>query len=151
MTENPPRLQRLRGRGTGFLVLAAVTGLLSFSGCSLHRSGEATPTTVSSRNDPIFRDNIEIAIEDGSYLPNSFTARRDHPITVSVDNRDEEPHDIILRDPTRPIHIFLLPEKRVVTSFFFTKSGRYEFFCSQPGHAAAGMRGEIVVSENIDR
>ena len=63
-------------------------------------------------------------------------------VTFNVVNRGKIRHDFkILGKKTKS----LATGKRQKLSVTFRKAGRYQFVCTLPGHAAAGMRGTLTV------
>jgi uncharacterized cupredoxin-like copper-binding protein len=63
-------------------------------------------------------------------------------VTFAVKNAGQVVHDFKINGKTTPM---LQPGKTVKLVVTFTKKGRYQYQCTVPGHAAAGMKGTFTV------
>lgn len=54
-------------------------------------------------------------------------------------------HDLTV--PAADVMLGAEPGEEAVGAVEFAEPGRYECYCSVPGHAQGGMRGTIVVTE----
>jgi uncharacterized cupredoxin-like copper-binding protein len=64
------------------------------------------------------------------------------PVTFAVTNRGKLRHDFKIAGKKTPL---LSGGKKATLSVTFKKAGRYPYLCTVPGHAAAGMKGTLVV------
>jgi plastocyanin len=68
------------------------------------------------------------------------------PVELTLENVGGMPHDFTLSDGVaQPVKIEAAGGQTAQGSFAIDKPGTYQFVCSQPAHAMAGMRGTIVV------
>jgi plastocyanin len=67
-------------------------------------------------------------------------------VTIIMDNPSSVPHNVAIRggDVDEKGEIVGEGEQSEVSAT--VEPGTYEFYCSVPGHEAAGMKGELVVS-----
>ena len=63
-------------------------------------------------------------------------------VTFTVKNRGSILHNFKINGKSTPN---LQPGKTAHLSVSFKKKGRYRYLCTEPGHAAAGMRGVFTV------
>ncbi len=92
--------------------------------------------------------SIKVTMSEYGFDPSSITANRGKVVFYLV-NAGTVPHDLIIRDSSN---------NRVLGSelisagdtFAFTidslPAGMYTFFCDQPGHESAGMKGTLNVA-----
>ena len=78
--------------------------------------------------------------------PATLTARAGQPIQVTLKNSGQLPHDFDITDGiTLPVKITAQPGQSAIATFTITKPGTYTYFCAQPGHQEAGMKGTLTV------
>jgi len=63
-------------------------------------------------------------------------------VTIIVTNRGNLPHDLKIAGKTSPM---IQPGKTAKMVVSFAKAGKYPYLCTVSGHAAAGMKGTLVV------
>lgn len=66
------------------------------------------------------------------------------PVNLRLVNTGQVFHDLTV--PAADVVLAAEPGEQSVGAIEFAEAGRYEFYCSVPGHAQGGMRGTIVVS-----
>ena len=67
------------------------------------------------------------------------------PVELTLENAGSMTHDFSLSDGVaQPVKIEAAGDQTAHGTFTIERPGTYEFVCSQPGHALAGMRGTIV-------
>ena len=88
---------------------------------------------------------VEVAAGDLWFDPASVEVTAGKPVNLRLVNTGEAFHDLTV--PAADVVLAAEPGKQAVGAVEFTEPGRYEFYCSVPGHAQGGMRGTIVVSE----
>ena len=64
------------------------------------------------------------------------------PVTFKVTNKGNLPHDFSIGGKKTALLQSGKTAKLIVT---FAKAGKYQYMCTVSGHAAAGMRGTLVV------
>lgn len=77
-----------------------------------------------------------------TFAPNAFTVKAGQPFTVELTAKDAE-HDLSVLNVEG--HVHALAGQTVSGGFQIDQPGTYEFVCTQPGHADAGMKGTITV------
>jgi uncharacterized cupredoxin-like copper-binding protein len=81
------------------------------------------------------------------FVPGSFVVRAGEPIELALRNGGGIPHDFSLAEATAsPVKVEAQGGQTARTAFTIDTPGSYEFVCSVPGHAAAGMRGTITAN-----
>ncbi len=65
-------------------------------------------------------------------------------VSFRVRNVGEYGHNFLINGKTTPVYTAGQGGVLVVT---FPKAGRYKFYCTEPDHAAKGMRGVLVVTK----
>jgi nitrite reductase (NO-forming) len=84
------------------------------------------------------------------FVPANVTAPLNVATTVTLQNPDSQIHDwtidnIPVGGTPQRVHIVADPGRNVSQTFTFTQAGTYRVYCSQPGHEAAGMVGQLTV------
>ncbi|MFN8532017.1 MAG: cupredoxin domain-containing protein [Dehalococcoidia bacterium] len=69
---------------------------------------------------------------------------------VTLQNPDSQAHDwtidsIPIGGSAQKIHVHADPGKNASQTFAFSQAGVFKFYCSLPGHAEAGMVGQLTV------
>jgi plastocyanin len=68
-------------------------------------------------------------------------------VRITIVNGDGMPHDIFLPDIGVQSAMTAVPGEQAVVEFKVSVSGEFVYFCSVPGHRAAGMEGILVVMQ----
>ena len=63
-------------------------------------------------------------------------------VTFSIKNTGHVKHDLKINGSKSKV---LAPGKSTTLTVKFAKAGKYKYQCTLPGHAAAGMKGTLVV------
>jgi uncharacterized cupredoxin-like copper-binding protein len=80
------------------------------------------------------------------FTPNAITARAGQPVQLTLENHGPSIHDFTLTDGVAaPEKVVVQPGQSGTLTFTFEHPGTYTFVCSQPFHAAWGMKGTITV------
>lgn len=87
---------------------------------------------------------IEIIADDLSFEPTSFAVNTGEPTNIVVTNLGRVFHDLTI--PELEITIAVDPDETVEAGLKVDQTGEFEFLCTVPGHADAGMRGTLTVS-----
>jgi nitrite reductase (NO-forming) len=87
------------------------------------------------------------ALDTMKFEPTTLTAKAGQPIQVTLDDSSGQiAHDFdITEGVPQPIKIIAQPGQKAMDKFTIDKPGSYTFFCSQPGHEQAGMKGTLTV------
>lgn len=106
-----------------------------------HMGWDNIPT---SPNSPIegARDIVITATEFG-FSPSEITVSFGESVNFILVNRGSVPHDLSI--PDLDIRIVASPGEQATSGVSLDRAGTYEFLCSIPGHAGAGMTGTIDV------
>lgn len=67
-------------------------------------------------------------------------------VTIVMRNRSFLPHDIAIKGHGVNAKGRTVPKGGTSTVTARLKAGRYEFYCSVPGHEAAGMKGTLTIT-----
>jgi cupredoxin-like protein len=116
----------------GVLVGASITSLLAGS-ASAGGAGVAEEPTVSG----------VLTVDENAFVKSSLDMNDAEVLGLFIVNKDPFPHafDIDSLD----IHVQLLPSSTTAVAIRPTGRGQIEFYCSVPGHVAAGMVGILSV------
>jgi plastocyanin len=84
------------------------------------------------------------------FVPANVTAPLNVATSVTLQNPDSQIHDwtidsIPVSGTAQKIQLLADPGRTVSQTFTFTQAGTYRVYCSQPGHAEAGMVGQLTV------
>jgi uncharacterized cupredoxin-like copper-binding protein len=91
---------------------------------------------------------VTIASSDAMrFTPSALTVEAGRPVRLTLRNEGQIDHDFTLSQGVpRPIKVEAKPGQSASVTFTIARPGTYQFICSKPGHAAAGMRGTITVT-----
>ncbi len=78
------------------------------------------------------------------FLPETFTVAVDETVNLVVRNEGRVYHDLTI--DALDVTLSIDSGESASGSIRFPTPGTYPFYCSVPGHAEAGMRGDIVVT-----
>ena len=95
--------------------------------------------------DPVELTEVVVDMQSMKFTPNRIRTKAGQPLMITLINDDSLNHDFVIRDDSKPVHVFVSPGRRISTSLYFELPGVYEFVCSQKGHESAGMIGQIEV------
>ncbi len=87
---------------------------------------------------------LQVVASEFTLSPNRLEVPAGTPFTLVFRNQGNIDHDIT--STTAGIHLMAAPGKSAEGTFTIDKPGEYEFLCSIPGHAEAGMKGKLVVT-----
>jgi plastocyanin len=86
------------------------------------------------------------AMDTMKFDPPTLTARAGQPIQVTLENTGQLVHDFSISEGVSPpVASVAQPGQKTVSTFTVDKPGTYTYFCSQPGHEQAGMKGTLTV------
>ena len=103
-------------------------------------SGAAAPSGASQQLTVKAMDTMK-------FDPTTLSAKAGQPIQVTLDNSSGQiAHDFdITEGVPQPIKISAQPGQKATGTFTIDTPGTYPYFCSQPGHEQAGMKGTLTV------
>lgn len=89
----------------------------------------------------------EIKIEAFSfgYTPGELQAKAGEAIKLTITNSSGIPHTFTIDE--LQVDVRLSPGKTKTIEFTPNKAGDFSYYCTIPGHKAAGMFGDLIVSE----
>jgi uncharacterized cupredoxin-like copper-binding protein len=102
--------------------------------------------TAAAPTDPSASGAPEQIVEAGDlwFAPDRVELEAGRTINLVLDNSGRVFHDLSI--PDLDVHLDARPGETSSAVLRVPEAGTYEFTCTVPGHAAAGMRGELVVT-----
>jgi uncharacterized cupredoxin-like copper-binding protein len=88
----------------------------------------------------------DVTATEFAFSPNELTVAVGEPLNLNVINAGGLPHDLVI--PDLGVRLDVGPGGQATTGIEVDKAGSYQFLCSDPGHAEAGMTGLLTVSPN---
>jgi plastocyanin len=88
---------------------------------------------------------LTIAAIDGTAFSFKAASAKTGSVTFDMPNKSPLPHDISLKGNGVDQHGKVVPQGGTSTFTVTLKPGTYTFYCSVPGHEAAGMKGTLTV------
>ncbi|MEX1091578.1 MAG: cupredoxin domain-containing protein [Acidimicrobiia bacterium] len=88
----------------------------------------------------------DVTVTEFAFSPNELTVVVGEPINLNVINAGGLPHDLVI--PDLGVRLAVGPGGQATIGIEVDKAGSYQFLCSYPGHAEAGMTGLLTVSPN---
>ncbi len=108
----------------------------------------ATTGTPNPPSSPATATSLSLAADPGgtlSYTPKQLSAKAGK-VTITMTNASPVGHDVALAEGTKvlgSVPVFTGGSKTFTVTL---KPGKYSFYCTVPGHRAAGMEGTLTVS-----
>lgn len=143
------------------MVIPLAIGALVFAGCGSDDSSsdnESTDTTTQSQPAGNTGDTgaaaggtaqvLNLAADPSGALAYDTTELSAKPGDVTLDFVNESPvgHDVVVEDSQgKEVGATDVITGQSTTTEFTVKPGDYTFYCSLPGHEAAGMKGTLTV------
>jgi uncharacterized cupredoxin-like copper-binding protein len=82
--------------------------------------------------------------DDMKFEPAAISVRAGQPLELTLRNAGQMPHDFTLdAGVAQPVKLVVNGGQTANGAFTLDRPGTYNFECSMPGHALAGMRGTI--------
>ena len=128
----------------GMFVVAAISAVLALTATAVaHRSSAKAKVTVTEGKPSEFHYKLsKKTVSKGT-------------VVFAVTNKGTIPHDFKVCSSSKGGKAnacrgkgtkVLSPGKSATLTIVFRKKGTYEFLCTVPGHAAAGMKGDLKVT-----
>ena len=121
-------MAHMKRKGWLFLINGVVLGLLIAVGA---HAGVAP-------------QKVTLIAKEFSYTPDKITVKAGRPVQILLDNKGLIEHDFVL-DQFKVRTNLIKPGKSGSVTFTPKVKGKFEFYCSVPGHKEAGMKGTLVV------
>ncbi|HXY90999.1 MAG TPA: plastocyanin/azurin family copper-binding protein [Acidimicrobiia bacterium] len=98
-----------------------------------------------SSNAPVKPGARQITVDAQNYdfKPNNLTVKAGENIAIKLHSEDSL-HNFTIQN--KGLVVSVDPGKTATGGFTLAKAGKYTFYCSIPGHRAAGMVGTITVT-----
>ena len=107
-----------------------------------HMGGYASTGTAGAAAIPGATE-VTITATEMSFSPTELRLPAGRDVNLTLVNRGQVLHDLTI--PALSVHIVAGPGESRTVGLRNLTPGRYEGFCSVPGHAQAGMRVTVVV------
>lgn len=128
-------MRSLRSRTT----VLATAGLLSLGLAACGGGGEASDA-------PDVEPDVEVVGTDSlKYEPTELEAEAG-TIAIGLTSGESVEHNVVIRGVDGDSPVVEAPRGQTKVGTVDLEAGEYEFFCSIPGHEAAGMVGNLTVS-----
>ncbi len=88
----------------------------------------------------------EVTATEFAFSPAELTVVVGEPINLTLINQGSLPHDLAI--PELGVRIAAAPGQQMTAGLEIEAAGSYEFVCTYPGHAEAGMTGLLTVEPN---
>jgi Cu+-exporting ATPase len=122
-----------RVRDAAFLAVIALLAL-----------GVVAGVTAADRALTASAQQVRVVASDMRFEPAMIEIRAGELVAVTVTNEDSVVHDWMV-DGVANVDVPVRPGQTSTLRFVIDKPGTYEIMCSYPGHAEAGMVGELIV------
>jgi plastocyanin len=86
---------------------------------------------------------IKVDARNFAFSPKKLKVKAGQKVTIVLHSTDSQ-HDFTLEDGDTVVDV--AGDKTKSGSFKLAKPGKYDFYCSIPGHRQAGMEGTITAS-----
>jgi uncharacterized cupredoxin-like copper-binding protein len=130
----------------------AVTALIAMWPLAFDAGAADTSTTTasvptSSSAPAVGPSKIPIAARNFRFAPSKLTIASGQRVTIALKSLDG-PHDFVVNGSglTNKKIVTVQAGKAATGKLVLPKAGKYQFYCSLPGHRAAGMRGTITAT-----
>lgn len=101
------------------------------------RAGQALPPVAGART-------IDLAAGDFAFKPAEITVKAGETVNLQLINQGAVIHDLYLT--AGGLWVVAQPGQTATAGIRFDRPGTYQFYCTVPGHAEAGMVGRVVVT-----
>lgn len=119
------------------MLFSLPVGALLLSACGGGHGGHGADSPVAEG-----AREIEVTAEGLSFTPDELRVSVGEDIAVVLTSEDGQ-HDFTIDD--LDAHVAVGPGDTARGGFSASDPGRYDFYCSVPGHRAGGMEGVLIV------
>jgi plastocyanin len=122
-------------KARGFAAFSALTGLALLASACVGGGGGGGGNTINAKKGGF------------AFEPSTTTVEVNKAVQLTLNNPDTQIHDWKVRNSGLPQEPTLLadPGKKDTQTFTFPNAGTFVTYCSQPGHEASGMVGQLIV------
>jgi len=142
----------VQGKTVGIIIVAFVVIVGGYFLLRSYQAPKVTPGTTggTTQTSPTTQapasgaTEINVVGTEFSFNPASISVKAGEKIKITFRNNGRSPHNLVvegLNIGTKTIS----PGQTETIEFTAPSSGTYTFFCSIPGHRAAGMEGSLKV------
>lgn len=85
---------------------------------------------------------VTVGMSEFKFAVAPKTVKKNVPVTFALTNKGTTGHDLKIGGKKSKL---VAAGKKGTLTVTFKKAGRYAYLCTLPGHAAAGMKGVLVV------
>jgi plastocyanin len=104
------------------------------------------PSDAASSGSATLQQLTVHAMDTMKFDPPTLTAKAGQPIQVTLDNTGQLVHDFSITDGvSQPVKSVAQPGQKAVATFTIDTPGTYTYFCGEPGHEQAGMKGTLTI------
>ena len=150
MEENVVRVDRRKFLGFGAAAVATITGAVVINRTGVAQDSgtpEASPAAspdASPAASPVAgAGEFTVTAIELAFEPKEFTIPAGTDVVVTIENGGALQHDFVIDE--LEVKSDLLDGGSSGTVTINAEPGTYEFYCSVPGHAEAGMVGTLTV------
>jgi nitrite reductase (NO-forming) len=123
----------------GFIALLPVLAACSSASGGTSSGGAAAASAATQQLSVKGMDTMK-------FDPPTLSAKAGQPIQVTFDNTGALVHDFSISEGVaQPVKSIAQPGQKAVATFTIDTPGAYTYFCSQPGHEQAGMKGTLTI------
>jgi uncharacterized cupredoxin-like copper-binding protein len=103
-------------------------------------------TTTDGQAPPAVPDATGVTVAAGEmwFAPEAIHATVGEPVNLTVTNQGAVFHDLVIDE--LDLRVAVEAGQTTTVGLQLDRPGDYDFYCSVPGHAAAGMRGTLSVT-----
>jgi plastocyanin len=114
-------------------------GKLALAGAVVALTALAVAVTSPAAPAP---QKVAVGMKEFAFAVTPKTVKKGVPVNFTVTNRGKIGHDFKIAGKKTPV---LAAGGKKTLKVTFAKAGRYAYLCTLPSHAAAGMKGTLVV------
>jgi plastocyanin len=141
-------------RALAVVTACSVTAVLAVWAMAVGAGAADTPPTSTSTSTPTIAaetgaapTKIRVRARSFAFTPSKLTIASGQRVTIALKSTDIN-HDFVVNGPglVNKQVVNVKGGKRATGKLVLPKPGTYQFYCSIPGHRAAGMRGTITAT-----
>jgi plastocyanin len=121
---------------------AVLASALFLSACG--GGTEATPAADGDADTSTSSGGVTVVATEFAFDPEDFSLPADEDVELTLENKGVVEHDIVVEE-LDDRELVYADAGQTVTETVTVPAGTYVFYCSIPGHRAAGMEGTLTV------